>query len=59
MRRLLVTTGWILLSALALGGVSGIATCGSDVREDGPAYENRDEVTTDEMIDDVARDEDL
>ncbi len=59
MRRFLVTTGWILLSVLALGGVSGIATCGSDVREEEPAYENRDEATTDEMMEDVARDEDL
>jgi len=59
MRRFLVTTGWILLSVLALGGVSGMATCGSDVREEEPAYENRDEATTDEMMEDVDRDEDL
>jgi len=59
MRSFLVTTGWILLSVLALGGVSGMATCGSDVREEEPAYENRDEATTDEMMEDVDRDEDL
>jgi len=56
MRCFLSTTGWILLSALALGGMSGIATCGSDVREEGPAYENRGEATEDEMMEDAIRD---
>ena len=58
MKHFLVTTGWVLLSALALGGVSGIATCGSDVREEEPAYENRDEATEDELMEDAIRDSD-
>jgi len=58
MRRFLVTTGWILLSALALGGVSGIATCGSDAREEEPAYENRGDATEDELMEDAIRDSD-
>ena len=56
MKRFLVTMGWILLSALALGGVSGIATCGSEVREEDPAYESSGEATTDEMMEDAIRD---
>ena len=56
MKRFLMTTGWILLSALALGGVSGIATCGSEVREEEPAYESRGEATEDEMMEDAIRD---
>jgi hypothetical protein len=58
MRHLLATTTWILLSVTALAGVSGFATCGSDVRDEDPAYENRDEATTDEMMEDAARDTD-
>jgi hypothetical protein len=59
MRHLLATTTRILFSAAALAGVCGFATCGSDVREEDPAYESRGEATTDEMMEDAARDTDL
>jgi hypothetical protein len=58
MRCSFVRATWILLSALAIGGLSGFTTFGADVREDEPAYGNRGEATQDEMMDDAIRDSD-
>jgi len=58
MRARLGTIACILLAVGALSGATGFATCGSDARDDDESYENRDEATQDEMMDDAIRDSD-